>query len=294
MSSVITLTTDFGLHDGYVASIKGAILSVNPDAVLVDISHTIEPQFIEQAAFVLASAYHVFPPGTIHVVVVDPGVGTERRALAVKTSGACFVAPDNGVLTYVITRAMEEADFVTRGVSAGSSTELAIGDPVDAVNLTNRRYWRQAVSNTFHGRDVFAPVAAHLSLKVPLGDMGEAVKSITAFPIARFRTEPDGTLIGKIIYVDHFGNLITNITSRDLPKGTISVQTGNRTIAGLSRTYGEGEGLLALIGSDGRLEIAVHNGNAETYLKAHAGDEVRVKAVPEPVPAEPPPEDKTS
>jgi len=292
LSPIITLTTDFGLHDGYVASIKGAILNINPDAVLVDICHTIEPQFIEQAAFVLASACHVFPPGTIHLVVVDPGVGTERRALAIKTPGASFVAPDNGVLTHVITRAMEEAHFVTRGVTSESSTQLDIGDPVEGVNLTNRRYWRQTVSNTFHGRDVFAPVAAHLSLNVPLGDMGEAVKSITVFPIARCHTEPDGTLTGKIIYVDHFGNLITNITSHDLPKGEVAVQTGNRTIAGLSRTYGDGEELLALIGSDDRLEIAVRKGNAEGYLNAHIGDEVRVKAVP--VPEERPAEDKTS
>jgi len=257
--------------------VKGAILSVNPKVTIVDISHGIEPQNITQAAFVIGAAWHFFPPGTIHVVVVDPGVGTSRQSIVVKAAGSYFIAPDNGVLTYVITRALEEAHFVTRGVTLAIATQIELGDPVEAVTLINRRFWRTPVSPTFHGRDIFAPVAAHLSLDVPFRDFGDPIKTVCAFPIAGYQSLSDGTLVGRVINIDRFGNLITDIRDKEVVKGELAVQIGKFTITGLSRSYAEKEGLLAIIGSHDYLEIALQNGSAQRYVNANIGDEVRVR-----------------
>jgi S-adenosylmethionine hydrolase len=257
MAAIITLTTDLGLTDAYVAAMKGVILGINPEARLVDICHTIKQQNIAQAAFVLSQAYPFFPKKTIHVVVVDPGVGTERRAIILRTKEADFVAPDNGVLSYV-TR--QSSDW-------------------EAIAITEPRFWRHEVSSTFHGRDIFAPVAARLSLGMPLADFGEAITSVTTLPISQPHQAADGSLVGHIIHIDGFGNLITDIKSGDLPKGkrALTIEVGGQLISGLSHTYAEGSGLLALIGSDGYLEIAVKEGSASALLSAEVGDEVRVK-----------------
>jgi len=257
MAPIITLTTDLGLTDAYVAEMKGVILSINPEAKLVDICHTIKPQNIIQAAFVLSRAYSFFPQGTVHVVVVDPGVGTERRAIILRTKSASFVAPDNGVLSYVI----------------GQSSAW------EAVAITRPQFWRPTVSPTFHGRDIFAPVSARLSLGLPLTDFGEVITSVTTLPLPQPHQAADGLIIGHVIHIDSFGNLITNINSDGLPKGkrALTIKVGGQLIPGLSRTYAEGKGLLALIGSDGYLEIAVKDGNASAVLSAKVGDEVRIK-----------------
>ncbi|MEW6034804.1 MAG: SAM-dependent chlorinase/fluorinase [Chloroflexota bacterium] len=293
MSAIITLTTDFGLQDAYVASMKGAILTVNSKATIVDISHSIEPQNISQAAFVIAAACPYFPPDTVHVVVVDPGVGSNRQAVVVKTPVAFFVAPDNGVLTYAITRALEDAHFVTRGITLDDATQIEVGEVVEAVSATNRRFWHQAVSPTFHGRDIFAPVAAHLSLGTPFTEFGDKMKSLCIFPTPYVHSLPDGTLLGTVIHIDRFGNLVTNIRVSELPKGDIAIQAGKHSIAGLSQYYAEGDGLLATIGSNNYLEVAVRNGSAQAYLNARIGDEVRVKVTPpEAQPnSKPPPKD---
>jgi S-adenosylmethionine hydrolase len=272
MGAVITLTTDFGLADAYVAAMKGVLLGINPDATLVDICHTVQPRNVSQAAFVLSTACKFFPPRTVHLVVVDPGVGTERRAVILRTPHADFVAPDNGVLSYVI------QPYASGQIDAGRQ-HLAARSGCQAVAITRSRFWRSPVSPTFHGRDIFAPVAAHLSLGTPLSEFGEIVDSLTVLPVPCPRSEPDGTLVGNILHIDNFGNLITSLKSRDLPPETTSItlEFGNKEISGLSHTYGTGEGLLALIGSSDHLEIALKDGNAAAFLHAQVGDEVKIR-----------------
>ena len=273
MSAIITLTTDLGLTDAYVAAMKGVMLSINPEVKLIDICHTIKPQNIPQAAFVLGMAHRFFPEKTIHVVVVDPGVGTERRAIILRTPLADFVAPDNGVLSYVLqqssTKPVENNDNLR---------QVELGPGMEAVAITKPRFWRSPVSPTFHGRDIFAPVAARLSLGFPPIDFGEAITSVVMLPLPHPYQAPDGSLVGHILHIDSFGNLITNIKSDDLPptKRAITIEVGNQLISGLSRTYAEGRGLLALIGSSGYLEISLKGGSACALLNAEVGNEVRI------------------
>jgi hypothetical protein len=271
MGAIITLTTDFGLTDAYVAAMKGVILGINPEAKLVDICHTIKPQNIAEAAFVLSTAYPFFPKGTIHVVVVDPGVGTKRRAIILRTPTAFFTAPDNGVLSYVI------QDYSTK--SAKSKQPRELGPGLEAVAITKPEFWRSPVSPTFHGRDIFAPVAARLSLGLPLIEFGEAITSLTVLPLSRPYQEAGGSLIGHVLHIDSFGNLITDIKNGDLPqeKQSITIEVGDKHIKGLSRTYAEAKKLLAVIGSSGHLEVSLKEGSASAFLKAKIGDEVRIK-----------------
>ena len=270
MGAIITLTTDFGSADAYVAAMKGVILGINPEAKLIDICHSIKPQDISQAAFVLSTVYEFFPQRTIHLVVVDPGVGTERRAIILRTPLADFVAPDNGVLSYVIQQSSAKPiDF--------NRQQIELEPGLKAVAITKPQFWRSPVSPTFHGRDIFAPVAAYLSLGYPPTDFGEAITSLTVLPLPRPYQASDGTLVGHIIHIDNFGNLITSIKSHDLPSQAITIEVGEQLINGLSRTYGEGEGLLALIGSSGYLELSLKGGNASAFLGAEVGNEVRIR-----------------
>ncbi len=251
-SGIITLTTDFGTKDAYVGAMKGVILGINPNATIVDISHEIEPQDIFQAAYVISTAYPYFPDGTIHVVVVDPGVGSNRKAIMLRTSHAYFVAPDNGVLSYVI------------------------DDMLDAVNISEPYFWLNPVSKTFHGRDIFAPVAAHLSMGVPAGNFGEGISSLVKLPISKPEMLANGTVVGRVIHVDRFGNLITNIKSGDFPAEDIHIEVKDHVIEGLSSSYADGEEIMALIGSDGYLEIGIRNGSAADFLKIGFGDVIKV------------------
>ncbi len=283
MSAIITLTTDLGLTDAYVAAIKGVILGINPKVKLIDICHTIKPQNIPQAAFVLGTAYQFFPEKTIHVVVVDPGVGTERRAIILRTPSADFVAPDNGVLSYVLQQCksvkgrLTPLDFLTGLINNLQQVELEPG--MEAVTITKPQFWRSPVSLTFHGRDIFAPVAARLSLGFPPIDFGETITSVTMLSLPHPYQAPDGSLVGHILHIDSFGNLITNIKSDDLPqvKRAITIEVGNQLISGLSRTYAEGKGLLALIGSSGYLEVSLKGGSAYALLNAEVGNEVKIR-----------------
>lgn len=274
MSTIITLTTDFGLADAYVAAMKGMVLGINPGATLVDICHAIKPQDVAQAAFLLSTAYAFFPRHTIHLVVVDPSVGTARKAIVLRTPEFDFVAPDNGVLSYVI------QPYVT-GTVKTNRQNIKVADGLEAFAITRPRFWRSPVSATFHGRDIFAPVAAHLSLGVPPSDFGEPIDSLTVLPLPRPSRAPDGTLLGRVLHIDGFGNLITSITSRDLPSDAskITVEVGKEVIRGLSRTYGTSKGLLALIGSNDRLEIALKDGAAATFLHAEIGDDVKIRGI---------------
>ena len=273
MSAIITLTTDFGLTDAYVAAMKGVMLSINPEARLIDICHTIKPQHISQAAFVLSTAYRFFPPRTIHLVVVDPGVGTERRAIILRTPLADFVAPDNGVLSYVI---QQSSDKPVK--SDANPPQIELGPELEAIAITKPQFWRSPVSPTFHGRDIFAPVAARLSLGFPPTDFGETISSVTMLPLLYPYRASNGTLVGHILHIDSFGNLITNIKSENLPetKQAITIEVGNQLIPGLSLTYAESEGLLALIGSSGYLEVSLKGGSAGASLGAEVGNEVKI------------------
>ena len=265
-SPIITLTTDFGLADPYVAAMKGVILSLNPAASIVDITHDVRPQQVAQAAFLLTQALPYFPPGTIHVVVVDPGVGTARRALALATPEMLLVGPDNGVLSAAL------PEETRRGSgSVPDAVAIALPEGYRAVVLQRRRYMRQPVSATFHGRDVFAPAAAHLSLGVPLKALGPGTQKVRALPPFRARRRPDGALEGRVLHVDRFGNLVTDVRAEDLPGNRVQVSIGGQRIEGLAPSYEEGQELKALVGSAGYLEIACRGGSAAYWLGVDVG-----------------------
>ncbi len=274
MSVVITLTTDFGLNDGYVASIKGAILSVNPQATLVDVAHTVEPQNVAQAAYLVGAVHRHFPRGSIHFVVVDPGVGTQRQAAILATPEAAFVAPDNGCLSQVL-------EDTGAGPNDGDGRR-APGTGSAAFAITSERFFRHPVSATFLGRDIFAPVAAHLSLGRRPDEFGEPLATLQALPPDHPHRTDDGHLIGRIVHVDTFGNLISNITTDDLAGAfgagseSMSFEIAGHTIRGLCRTYSDASGTLALIDSNGHLEIAANNGSARDLLSAGVDSAVTV------------------
>ena len=257
--TIITLTTDFGLADGYVAAVKGVILEINPDVKLVDITHDITPHSIHHAAYVLMTATPYFPPGTIHLVVVDPGVGGPRRPIAVRAGTAFFVGPDNGVFSYVLQKVPP--------------------DEVTIVHLTRPFYWRVQVSATFHGRDIFAPVAAHLSLGIPITELGDLITDPVTLPEITPERKPDGTVVGHVIHVDRFGNVITNVSAHDLPDSTaLRIGLAGRWIDGLSRSYSDVEPghPVALFGSADLLEIAVREGHAARTFGVRIGDPVTI------------------
>ena len=254
------------------------VLQLNPQATIVDISHHIEPQSVAQGAFVLGSAYRFFPCDTIHVAVVDPGVGTSRRAILLNTREGIFLAPDNGLLTYVLRDSLEyQAVVQDRQLLEPMDVPLPSG--CAAYHLSNRSLWGNPVSDTFHGRDIFAPVAAHLSLGTLPEEVGEPVASLVCLCIPHPRQE-GSTLTGHVIHVDGFGNLITTIEGKALAQNRVEVLLKGRRIHGVSRAYAGSIGLLAIVGSHGNLEIAVKDGNAAREMDARVGDEVVVELSP--------------
>ena len=260
---IITLTTDFGTSDAYVGTMKGVILGINPNVRMVDLTHAIPPQDIHEAAFTIRSAYHYFPKGTIHTVVVDPGVGSDRQAIVCEIDGAFFVCPDNGVLSYLL-----------QAIDDGAEHRM------NAVAIQNPAYHLPQISNTFHGRDIFAPVAAHLSRGVPLANIGPRVENLVQLPIPMSDISGN-TITGQMVKIDRFGNAITNISESALA-GAISgyqIRVGTTRLTHLNRAYAEsaiGEPL-AIIGSFGLLEIAINGGSAETCLGLKRGDVVEVR-----------------
>ena len=258
--NLITLTTDFGAGSPYVAAMKGVIYSLNPAATVVDISHEIPAQDIRQAAVVLDDVTDRFPPGSIHVVVVDPGVGTERALLFVRIGRQNYLAPDNGVLSRLARRKA----------------------PEKIVRLTEQQYWLHPVSATFHGRDILAPVAARLSLDLDPDWLGTPQETLVMLDWPEVVAKPQA-IRGSILLIDAFGNLITDITGEmlaDRPKDQpVRVSCAGHEVEGLCRTYGDRpEGtLVALIGSSGRLELAVVGGSAAMLLRARVGDAVTVE-----------------
>ena len=261
---IVTLLTDFGSADYFVGAVKGAILSVDPRAVLVDLTHDIPAFDVEAAAYTLLAARESFPPGTVHVAVVDPGVGSGRRALAAECAGHFFVGPDNGLFGYAFER----------------------GGGARVFRLTNRKYFRQSVSTTFHGRDVFAPVAGALSAGVPVDDLGEEVSDwVRLAPLAPLR-RPDGSLEARVIHIDRYGNCVTNLTRDDLTDEQIArgfeIGAGGRIVSNFRRffadTAGETGEPFAYLGSAGFLEVAAFRDSAARLLQLTRGQAIRLTA----------------
>jgi S-adenosyl-L-methionine hydrolase (adenosine-forming) len=258
---MITLTSDFGLKDPYVAEMKGVILSINSKATIVDITHNIEKFNIRMASFMLASAAPYFPQGTVHLAVVDPEVGTNRRAILIENQKGFFVGPDNGIL-----------------VLAAQSKGIK-----HVYQLTNPKFMLPKVSDTFHGRDVFAPVAAHLEMGVQPNKFGPEIKDHVQPEFTTTKKEAN-SVCGEVLHTDRFGNVITNITSRDLDKDiaeTVTVELPEVTLKlPFGKTYAQAksEQPIAVIGSHGFLEIALNQGNAAEKFHAKAGDRILVKS----------------
>lgn len=250
MTNIITITTDFGMEDYFVGVMKGVILSVNPDVRIVDLDNNIDRHDVFRACVSLRNSYKYFPEGTIHLVVVDPGVGSERRPVAVKADGHFFVGPDNGVFSMIY----NDSDYF------------------EVYEITNKSCMLGDISTTFHGRDIFAPSAAHLSAGLNMVDIGQPVKD----PVKLALSEPVKTeygFRGKVVYRDTFGNMITNIRS-DIVEKNDTVSISGLRILGISESYsdvGLGEPV-ALVGSSGYLEIAVNMGSASKYFEGKATD----------------------
>jgi hypothetical protein len=254
-SGIITLTTDFGLSDPYVAMMKGVILSINPSARIVDVTHQVGTGSIAQAALLIHETFPYFPKGTVHLAVVDPGVGSHRRLIALTAAAHIFVGPDNG-LFWPVFREFEGAK---------------------AVELSQSRYFLPSITQTFHGREIFAPVAAHLSLGLPLESLGPTLHDLTKVTLPQPYAK-GGVLCGQIIRVDNFGNLVTNISAQELTdflqSAPLRIEAGDLVIRKLSRVYAdceEGEPL-ALINSSNLLEIAVNLGRASEVIGLKNGE----------------------
>jgi len=265
----IALLTDFGTQDVYVGVMKGVMRRISPEAQFVDISHAIPPQSIRAGALALRNSYTYFPEGTVFLVVIDPGVGSARRPIAVETGNYCFIAPDNGVLTPI----------------------LQAADAFNAVELVNPEYRLSRLSATFHGRDVFAPAAAHVARGVALSELGPAAEDPVLLPPTPV-TRTYGQITGEIVYIDHFGNFITNIgpllwqadgqlllDDRKFDPAAVRVTVGDTLLIGIKRAYHEVQSgaLLAQVDSSGDLEIAVNQGNAAQRLGLAVGTKVRVE-----------------
>lgn len=253
---IITLLTDFGTEDYFVGAMKGAILSINRQAKIFDITHEIAPQDINSAAFTLLNYYKTFPPHqTIHVCVVDPGVGSERGAILVETENYFFVAPDNGLLSFVLAE-----EKISR-----------------AVELTNEKFFRHPVSNTFHGRDIFSPVAAHISKGVSPKEFGREIKDFLRFESIKPKLISKNEIEAEIIHIDHFGNLITNLKAEDLPPQFV-LQINEHRIENFRRHFSEADAgeVFSIIGSAGFLETVAFMDSAKRLLNVKIKDRVFV------------------
>lgn len=247
---VLTLTTDFGTSDHYVGAMKGVILGICPQARIVDICHHATPFEIGEGAYLIAQSYEYFPQKTVHVVVVDPGVGTARRPILVEAAGQCFVGPDNGVLSMVYAREKHKVRLIA-----------------------NASYFRKPVSATFHGRDIFAPVAAHLAAGVAASRMGKPIQDYLRPGFAQPRRSGEGAWTGCILKIDHFGNIVTNFHSRDFPDTHLVLTIGRHKISLLAHNYAEsrpGE-LFLIAGSSGYLEVSSNRGSAAKHLGCKTG-----------------------
>ena len=258
---IITLTTDFGTNDHFVGAVKGVILDIVPEAAIVDISHAVQAFDVLDGALTISQAYSYFPTGTVHMIVVDPGVGTARRPILASSDGYHFVAPDNGVLSMVYARE----------------------DRIHVRHITADHYFRQPVSNTFHGRDVFAPVAAYLAKMVDSHKFGDEIEDYVRFAAPKPKPAGDNKLRGVVLKVDRFGNLITNVTPEDAPalfepNATFKIVVGNKEVSEIRAAYAEGAPgeVFAVLGSMGYLEIVANRAAAAQLTGAGKGSEVSI------------------
>ena len=259
---IITLTTDFGTNDHFIGTMKGVILSIEPDAQIIDICHSVQAFDVLDGALTISQAYSYFPTGTIHMVIVDPGVGTARRPLVVSSERHHFVAPDNGVLSLIYQREQR----------------------LSARHVTGEHYFLQPVSNTFHARDIFSPVAAYLAKGVDPQKFGEAVTDFVRFSAPKPKPVNENTLRGVVLKADRFGNLITNITPQDAPMlfkenpGAFKIVVGQREIREIKDAYAQGAPgeVFGIMGSMGYLEIAANRGSAAQLLGVSKGTDVNI------------------
>jgi hypothetical protein len=252
---VITLTTDFGLSDHYVGAMKGVILGICPRAQIVDISHAVTPYAISEGAFLIAQAYRAFARGAVHVVVVDPGVGSQRRPILMEAAGQYFVAPDNGALAMIFAREKHKVRLIA-----------------------NDRYFRHPVSQTFHGRDIFAPVAAHIASGVAPARVGKPIADYVRPPFAHPRQTGPHTWTGEILHIDRFGNVITNFFAEEFPAAAqmcIGRAKARRTV----RSYTEAKSgeLVVIAGSSGYLEMSIDRGSAAEKIGCQRGDACQIR-----------------
>jgi S-adenosylmethionine hydrolase len=257
-SPIITLTTDFGLKDNYVGIIKGIISYLSPSARIIDISNDVPPFNIDAARYLLETSYLDFPPGTIHLAIVDPGVGTKRRALIVQTDHYLFIGPDNGLFSFLKPSQIKKI-----------------------VAITKKEYFLKEASPTFHGRDIFAPVTAHLSRGMVPEKFGSVVKSMVRIQDKKSR-KARGKLIGKIVYIDRFGNVVTSFRKNDLPMGKFTVYLDDKKIGIPRKTFGSVrmERPVCYVNSFGYLEIAVNQGSAARYYKVDYSSEALILIAP--------------
>jgi S-adenosylmethionine hydrolase len=257
---LIVLLSDFGWKDGYAGILKGVIWTIAPGVEISDLTHEIAPQDILQGALTLGRSVPYFPAGTIFLAVVDPGVGTSRRAIAAHIAEHYYVAPDNGLITLPLDEALRR------------------GQPVEVVHLNRPQYWLPAISNVFHGRDIFAPVAAAVANNVPLADLGDRIRDPLRLKLP-LPVRIEGGWRGEIIHIDSFGNLATNLRSEHLQgRGQIEVHVGPESIRRQVQAFGEGAPgqLVTLIDSSGALAVSAVNSSAERHLAAHIGDPVEI------------------
>jgi hypothetical protein len=258
--SFITLLTDFGTRDGAVGLMKGVIWRIAPEAKIADLSHVIAPQNLQEAAVVLRFAAPYFPPDTVHIAVVDPGVGTERRPIAARLGEYYFVGPDNGLCTPLL----EMAE--------------ARGGPVEIVHTNKPQFWLPEVSHVFHGRDIFSPIGAYLAAGTPLAELGTPIDDPVMLALPQPQPRENGWR-GEVIFIDDFGNVHTNLLRHHLqPLGEVRVRLCGVEIEGMVRTFGErpADSLIALYGTEHDLMVSVVNGNATQRLGAKVGDVVEV------------------
>jgi len=258
--TVLTITTDFGITNGFVGVMKGVIYGIAPEVKIVDISHLISAQNVLEGAYAMWRAVPFFPPGSVHVGVVDPGVGTKRRPIGARLGDQYFIAPDNGLLTPLVLDAEQN------------------GDPIEFVHLENRKYWLPKVSNTFHGRDIFAPTGAHLAAGIPLSELGTSITDPIRLDMPRPEKTDDGWK-AHVTIIDIFGNLTTDLPAEALEGNhNVLIRIRDREIDGIIDSYGHREigELVAVVDSEYYIEIAVVNGSAAKKLGAQVGDVVEI------------------
>jgi S-adenosylmethionine hydrolase len=259
--TVITLLTDFGTRDGYAGVMKGVIWKIAPDVQIADITHHVKAQNVQQAAIILARTVPFFPAGTIHVAVIDPGVGTNRRPIGLQLGSQYFIGPDNGLFTLVLERAEVNQD------------------QIKVVHLDQKQFWLPEISRVFHGRDIFAPSAAHLARGIKLEQIGTVINDAIRLIIPHTENLPGGGVRGQVIEVDNFGNLSTNIDqSQILGMGEFCVSIAGRRIDQIVNTFGDRPvgTLVSLFGTSHDLIISIVNGNAAEYLQVDVGEAVEV------------------